>query len=46
MTILTQYQKVKDLIDIIKIIEIKLKYGVKNKDQFCSLLFILILLSV
>ena len=41
-TKLTQYQKVRDQIDTTERIETKLKYSVKDKDQICSLPFILL----
>ena len=37
-----QYWKVKDQIDTIERLEAKLKYGVKDRDQICSLPFILL----
>ena len=36
-TKLTRHWKVKDQIDINKMLEAKLKYDVKDRDQICSL---------
>jgi len=36
-TKLTQYRKVRDQIDTIERLRTKLKYGVKDRDQICSL---------
>ena len=36
-TKLTQYRKVRDQINTIEMLETKLKYGVKHRDQICSL---------
>ena len=36
-TKLIRHWKVRDQIDTIKSLETKLKYGVKDKDQICSL---------
>ena len=41
-TKLRQYWKVRDQIDTIERLEIKLKCGVKDRDQICSLPFILL----
>ena len=37
-TKLTQHQNVRNQINTIKKLQTKSKYGVKNKDQICSLL--------
>ena len=44
MSILTQYQKVRDQIDTIERIGTKLKYGMKDKDQLCNFPLLLLLL--
>ena len=36
-TILTQYQKLRDQIDTIERLGIKLKYDIKDKNQLCNL---------
>ena len=43
-TILTQYQKVRDQINTIEMLMTKLKYGVKDKDQFYNLPFLIFML--
>ena len=47
MSILTQYQKVRDQTDTIERLETKLKYGVNDKDQLCNLpLLVFFILSL
>ena len=36
-TKLTQHKKIRDQIDTIEILKTKSKYGVKDRDQICSL---------
>ena len=44
ITKLIRHWKVGDQIDTIEMLGIKLKYGVKVRDQICSLLLLLLLL--
>ena len=43
MSILTQYQKVRDQTNTIERLWTKLKYSVKDKDQLCNLPLLLLL---